>query len=253
MTVLEALLVALIAFIGNFDYALGSLYYFRPICLCPLVGLALGDINAGLTIGAYLELFFIGSVSVGGYIPPDVIVASTIATAFSIKSGITVEAAITLSLPVALLALAINNVVQTILPFVAKIGDRSAARGEKTGINISYWVSGLMKCSMRAILVFVACLFGSEVVTGVVEAIPPFITDGMSAATGLLPALGFAMLIKMIISKENVVYYFLGFLLASFLGIPTLGVALFGLIFVIIKFDLLNLKGNGGNELDDDF
>ena len=39
----QAILIGLIAAFGKFDYQLGTLYAFRPIVLCPLVGLVLGD------------------------------------------------------------------------------------------------------------------------------------------------------------------------------------------------------------------
>lgn len=38
----QAILIGLIAAFGKFDYQLGTLYAFRPIVLCPLVGLVLG-------------------------------------------------------------------------------------------------------------------------------------------------------------------------------------------------------------------
>ena len=41
--VLQAILVGLVAAFGAFDYQLGTLYAFRPLVLCPLVGIVLGD------------------------------------------------------------------------------------------------------------------------------------------------------------------------------------------------------------------
>lgn len=38
----QAILIGLIAAFGKFDFQLGTLYAFRPIVLCPLVGLVLG-------------------------------------------------------------------------------------------------------------------------------------------------------------------------------------------------------------------
>lgn len=38
----QAILVGLVGAFGCLDYQLGSLYAFRPIVLCPLVGLVLG-------------------------------------------------------------------------------------------------------------------------------------------------------------------------------------------------------------------
>ena len=61
----QAILIGLIAAFGKFDFQLGTLYAFRPIVLCPLVGLVLGDLQSGLAIGASLELLFMGSISIG--------------------------------------------------------------------------------------------------------------------------------------------------------------------------------------------
>ena len=66
----QAILIGLIAAFGKFDCQLGTLYAFRPIVLCPLVGLVLGDLQSGLAIGASLELLFMGSISIGAYVPP---------------------------------------------------------------------------------------------------------------------------------------------------------------------------------------
>ena len=67
--IVQAILLGLIAFIGKCDLATGTNMIQRPIVLGPLVGLVLGDLSAGITIGATLELFFLGSISVGAYIP----------------------------------------------------------------------------------------------------------------------------------------------------------------------------------------
>jgi len=41
----QAILVGLVGAFGCLDYQLGTLYAFRPIVLCPLVGLVLGDLQ----------------------------------------------------------------------------------------------------------------------------------------------------------------------------------------------------------------
>ena len=83
----QACLIGLIASLGVFGDQLGSLYINRPIILAPLVGLVLGNLHQGLIIGASLELFFMGAVSIGAYVPPDTIVGGVLATAFAISMG----------------------------------------------------------------------------------------------------------------------------------------------------------------------
>ena len=60
----QAILVGLVGAFGCLEYQLGTLYAFRPIVLCPLVGLVLGDLQSGLAIGASLELLFMGQTAI---------------------------------------------------------------------------------------------------------------------------------------------------------------------------------------------
>ncbi len=67
---------------------------------------------------------------------------------------------------------------------------------------------------------------------------------GLSAASGMLPALGFAMLVKMIISKELAPYFFIGFLIASYLQIPVLGIACIIAILIALLVIMNDRKKN---------
>ncbi len=253
---MQAILIGLIAALGAFDYQMGTLYLFRPIVLGPLVGIVLGDLQQGLIIGANLELFFMGAISVGAYVPPDVIVGGVLATAFAITIGEGGEAAIALALPIALLSLAIGNLTSALAPFILRIADRSAKEGNIKGVSFAHYLLGLINTTRRFLLVFFAFKIGVKNMEVFLNAVPDILIDGMSAAAGLLPALGFAMLMRMILTRELKPYYFLGFVLASYLEVPVLGVAILGLIIILIKFDFLSPKVAGETEggiEDDDF
>ena len=58
---LQALLLGLIAFVAQSEFALGTSLISRPIVTGLFTGLVMGDIKAGLIMGATLELAFIGS------------------------------------------------------------------------------------------------------------------------------------------------------------------------------------------------
>ena len=40
--------------------------------------------------------------------------------------------------------------------------------------------------------------------------------------------------------EPNIPYYFLGFILAAYMGVPVLGVAMIGVILVLVKFNFLD-------------
>lgn len=81
-------------FVKFFDCQLGTLYAFRPIVVCPLLGLILGDLQTGLALGASIEALFMGSVSIGAYIPPDATSAGVLCTAYVILHGLDTEVAV---------------------------------------------------------------------------------------------------------------------------------------------------------------
>ena len=254
---LTAVLIGLIGALGVMDFQFGSLYINRPIVLGPLVGLVLGDVTQGLIIGANLELFFMGAVSIGAYIPPDSIVGGILATAFAISTGNSTEAAIALAMPIGLISLAVGNFLNVFNSVILRFTDKYAEEGKYGGIVATHWMIGILNVLRRFLLVFFAFYLGVDKMQGLIDAIPTVLIDGMDAAAGLLPALGFAMLMRMILYKQIIPYFFLGFICAAYLGMPVLGVAILGLIIVVVQFGFLNPKNETATasineEVDDD-
>ena len=234
----QAILIGLIAAFGKLDYQLGTLYAFRPIVLCPLVGIVLGDLQSGLAIGASLELLFMGSISIGAYVPPDECIGGVLA--------------------IATLCLAIKNVVNAGMPLLVDRADVFASKGNLKGIYAMHWIIGLVIVVLAFILCSVSFYLGADAVQGLLDFIPTFVLDGFGVAANILPAMGFAMLGRLVLTKQLVPFYFLGFLLCSYANVPVLGVALIAIIIGIDKYDLLGLGGAQsqlsveGDE-DDDF
>ena len=254
---LTAVLIGLIGALGVMDFQFGSLYINRPIVLGPLVGLVLGDVTQGVIIGANLELFFMGAVSIGAYIPPDSIVGGILATAFAISTGNSTEAAIALAMPIGLISLAVGNFLNVFNSVILRFTDKYAEEGKYGGIVATHWMIGILNVLRRFLLVFFAFYLGVDKMQGLIDAIPTVLIDGMDAAAGLLPALGFAMLMRMILNKQIIPYFFLGFICAAYLGMPVLGVAILGLIIVVVQFGFLNPKNETATasineEVDDD-
>lgn len=230
----QAFLVALVIAFGMFDYQLGTLYAFRPIVLCPLVGLLLGDLPTGLQVGASLELLFMGQISVGAYVPPDEVLGGVLSCAFAISLGEGIDVALALAMPIAVLSLAVSNLIQVAAPLIVDLADKAAANHNIKGVYATHWVLGMIGVLEKALLGFFAFYLGVEAVQGILDWIPSFILDGFGVAAGILPAMGFAMLARMILNKKIMPFYFLGFLLASYLKVPVLGIALFGIVFLLI-------------------
>ena len=112
--IIKALLVALVAAYGRIEQGwLGQQMIARPIWLCTLVGLLLGDVKQGIIIGGSLELIWAGVVQVGA-VPTEVVTGSTVACGLAILSKLSVAEAVTIAIPIGLLATLIGQINNTI-------------------------------------------------------------------------------------------------------------------------------------------
>lgn len=255
----QAILLGLVAMIGNAEYLFGTCLLSRPIVMGTLTGIVLGDIPTGVSLGATLELAFMGAFSIGASIPPEMISGTVLGTAFTITTGAGPETALTVGLPVASLVLIAKNIGMVFIlpPFVHKADDY-AKQGNMRGVALMHFLGGFFGINL-IIGLCVGCGFyaGGSAVEALLNMIPDWVNNGLQITMGLLPAIGFGLLLKMIMNKELACFFLLGFALSVYLKIPTTGIAIFGAIIAIVltlksNASALNTQGGGLNE-DDDF
>ncbi|MDD2964988.1 MAG: PTS sugar transporter subunit IIC [Bacteroidales bacterium] len=242
----QAVLLGLVACLGVMDGRwLGITMIDRPLVMCSLVGLVLGDLQAGVLIGASLELIFLGNVAIGAATPPDIVTGSIVACAFGILSGEGTEAALTLAIPIAVMASYLGVLVRIINAQFQHIADGFARKGDSKSVARIHVAAAPLYMISVFVPVFLSIMFGSDAVSAILNAIPVKITDGLKIASSLLPALGFALLINMMISKKLTPYFALGFLIAAYSGIDLIAVAL---IATCLAFIVSQLSGNNSNK-----
>ena len=98
----------------------------------------------------------------------------------------------------------------------------------------------VVKSLPRGIICGVAFYLGTPVMNRVLEAIPQFVQDGLVVAAGFIPALGIALLARMILTKKTAVFFVLGFAIATYLGVPMLGIAIMAGALAIILVQVQN-------------
>lgn len=237
--ILKAVLVGLVAAYGRIEQGwLGQQMIARPIWLCTLVGLLLGDLEQGIIIGGSLELIWAGVVQVGA-VPTEVVTGSTVACGLAILNNLSVAEAVTIAIPVGLLATLIGQVNNTIS--VTLWSPMANVATEKGNVKRIWWL-GLAGCATQALLyftaVFLAVAAGSEVVNAVIGAIPQVIRDGLANASSILPAVGIGILMQFAFDIKYVGFFILGFLLPTYLGFNSVAVALAGFACAMIYFFL---------------
>lgn len=202
--------------------------------LGPLVGLALGNMEQGVIIGATLELIFMGNIKVGAAIPPDVITGGVLSTAFAIMSGKGAAVALALAVPISILA---EMLVSGLFVFRAVFNKKFteyAEEGDYKGIQRLHILSGLLKPLLMGIVTFLTLQLGADVMKSFLDKIPLWVNDGLRVAGNMLPALGFALLLNLMLNKKVAPYFFLGFILASYLKLPVIAIGGLGIIAALI-------------------
>ncbi len=235
---IQSLLIALVGYLTTIDERyFGASMMNRPIIVGPLVGLILGDLRQGILIGAALEALFIGVVTIGAALPPDVGVAGTIATALAIKSGSGADVAVALAMPFAILAQGLNMLAFTINSFTISRGRK--ALEEKNIKKFKKWhFFPLIVRLPSFLLVFLVLYFGTDTASHFVSSMPETLLNGFSVVSGLLPAVGIAMLIQVMMDKKLAPFYFIGFILSAYLDMPIIGVSVLAIMLslLIIQF-----------------
>lgn len=229
-----AWLTVVICYGGN--WVLGQCMIERPLVVGLVAGILMGDIKTGVIIGASLEAIFMGAVNIGGAISAEPVTATTLAVAFTVGTGIEQSAAITLAVPVgvvtAFLSIAMNNVV---LSLFAGSFDKMAAEGNEKGLAIQHFALWFVKYAAFALIAFLGVYLGAEPVAAIVNQIPENVMNGLNAVGALLPAVGMALLLQMLWSKELAVYFFLGFTLYEYFGLPMIAIAVLGVVIAVVS------------------
>lgn len=253
---LQAILLGLISMLGNAEYLFGTSCLSRPLVMGALTGIVMGDIPTGVALGATLELAFMGAFSIGASIPPEMISGTVLGTAFAISTGSGAETALTLAIPIASLVLVFKNVGMVfILPAFVHKADDYAQKGDLKGVSRMHYLGGFFGVNLIiGVVVAISFYVGSPAVQAVLAVIPEWVQNGLQIAMGLLPAIGFGLLMQMIMNKEVAPFFMLGYVLSVYLSIPVTGIAIFGCIIAIV---LTQLKGKpqmayAGSEVDED-
>lgn len=237
ITLIQAILIGLWT---AFCYAgmLWGIFTNRAIVLSFGVGVVLGDIPTALTCGAIAELAFMGfGVGAGGTVPPNPIGPGIIGTLMAITMpDVTPESALSLSIP---FAVAIQFLQTAIYTFRAGAPEGAAKALEKQEFG-RFRLNANLTVILFAVVGFALGFLGAfsmDTLNMLVTLIPKWLLNGLTVAGGMLPAIGFAMIMSVMLKKELVPFALLGYILAAFLNLPVIGIALVGAVFAIKHYN----------------
>jgi len=228
---IQAVLISIAAYLGSSTWFAGVGYFtvYRPLVGGTIVGLILGEPIAGMQLGAAINAIYLGFISTGGSLPGDLIFAGYIGTALGLAAGLDAPTALSLVVPLGLLGSGIWFFRLAVDSLFVHWADAFAERGSVRGVAaMNLWPGQILLLLLYGIPTFVIVYFGSPAVQSVIAVIPPKLVEGLAMVGGMLPALGLGMLLNYMAERRLMGFYLLGFLLATYLELPTLVIALIG-------------------------
>ncbi|WP_405076148.1 PTS mannose/fructose/sorbose/N-acetylgalactosamine transporter subunit IIC [Ligilactobacillus acidipiscis] len=202
-----------------------------------ITGLIMGDVKAGLLIGGSMQLTILGVGTFGGASRIDANSGTVLATAFSVAIGMKPEQAIAaIAVPVASLMIQTDILARFANTYFSHRIDKNIEDFNYSAINRNFLLGNIPWALSRQIPVFLALAFGGGLVTKVVNYLNTdlkWLGDDLSVAGAVLPAVGFAILLRYLPVKKHFPYLILGLTLTAilstiFTNIQSLGTGLQG-------------------------
>lgn len=248
---LAALLLAIWGYLSISEYIFTHLgFWHRPLVAGVVAGFIVGDLTAGIVVGATLEMASLGVHSYGGAVVPDFTTGSILGVVFAYTSG-NIELGIALGIPLALLGSYLDVIARTSAVITNHKADSFAAKGDIKGIWRWHLIGSSFWGLSRAVPIFLGSYFGADYAESLVEAMPQWFMNGMNAAGSVMPALGVSILLSFLPLGKQWYFAILGFILFAYLEIPMVGVGLLALV-IAITYTNLYFKGedNGTDDTD---
>ncbi len=259
---MQLVILAIITFIAAIDQFsfLESLY--QPIVVGPIVGAVLGNFETGIVVGGTIQLMSIGAMPIGGAQPPNVVIWGIMATVFAVKSNLTPEAAAAATIPFALLGQVFVTLIFTFTSPVMNAADKLAAKADTRGIErLNYFTMATLG-TLFAVVVVLGAHFGEAFGKDIKNFFDTYqwIKVAFETWGGMLRFVGFAVLLRIMVSKELWVFYFAGFAAATIidkiggLGSSALLLLTFiGLAIAVFDFQVATRSGSTkAVEVDED-
>ena len=145
-------------------------------------------------------------------------------------------------------------VVRTLAVPIAHMMDAAAEQGDIRKIEILQ-VTAIAMQGLRIAIPAAALLFiPADVVQSALEAMPAWLSDGMAIGGGMVVAVGYALVINMMATKEVWPFFILGFVVAAISQLTLIALGAIGVALALIYLNLSKMggssNGGGGNSGD---
>lgn len=242
------ILIVIIAFLAGMEGILDQFQFHQPLIACTLIGLVCGQLEAGVVLGGTLQMIALGWANIGAAVAPDAALASVASAIILMLGGQGVkgvDTAIAVAVPLAVAGLFLTMIARTLaVPIVHQMDD---AAEEGNFRKVEMWqIIGIVMQGLRIAIPAAALLFiPADAVRGFLESMPAWLTEGMTVGGGMVVAVGYAMVINMMATKEVWPFFIIGFCIAAISQLTLMAIGLIALAIAMIYLKLTDAPAAG--------
>lgn len=222
MTALQSILVIIIAFFQGFDAFGTQIVPSNHIVFGFLTGLAMGDWQTGLAVGASCQLMSLGVAAIGGSSVPNYGLAAILGSAVAISSNADLTTGLTIGVAVAMLYVQLDVIVKIINGFIACKAEALCDQGRFSAMERVILISPVLMGLATALPTAIYCWVGVDAVNWLIAVMPDWFTNGLSIAGAALPVVGMGLLLNYMPAKKYFGCVALGFVMATYFGLGEL-------------------------------
>ncbi|PMD68384.1 PTS mannose/fructose/sorbose transporter subunit IIC [Companilactobacillus nuruki] len=250
LNAIQIILVVLVSFLAGMEGILDEFHFHQPVIACTLIGLVTGQLLPCLILGGSLQMIALGWANIGAAVAPDAAlaaVASAIILVLGGKGKAGVGSAIAIAVPLAVAGLLLTILCRTLATGIVHIMDRAAEQGSFKKIEMWQYIAICMQGVRIAIPAALILAIGAGPVKELLNAMPAWLSDGLSIGGGMVVAVGYAMVINMMATREVWPFFAIGFVLATVTQLTLIGLGAIGISIALVYLKLEKSGGNGGN------
>ena len=256
MSVISMVLVVIVAFLAGMEGVLDEFQFHQPLVACTLIGLVTGQLVPCIILGGSLQMIALGWANIGAAVAPDAALAAVASAIILVQGGqgrAGVDTAIAVAIPLAVAGLFLTMIVRTLSVICVHQMDAAAEKGSFGGVELWHIIAIALQGIRIAIPAAALLAIPSSAVAAALNSMPAWLTDGMSIGGGMVVAVGYAMVINMMATKEVWPFFAIGFCLAavSDLTLIALGVIAVSMALIYLKLSENAGSGNGGSNTGD--
>ena len=247
MSFISVILIVVVAFLAGMEGILDEFQFHQPLVACTLIGLVSGQLVPCVILGGTLQMIALGWANIGAAVAPDAALASIASAIILVMGGqgeAGVDTAIAVAIPLAVAGLFLTMVVRTLSVACVHRMDAAAAKGSFGGVEAWHIIAICMQGLRIAIPAAALLAIPTSTVQGFLESMPAWLTDGMSIGGGMVVAVGYAMVINMMATREVWPFFAIGFCLAAISDLTLIALGAIGLSMALIY---LTLSESGGS------